>query len=129
MNDYDKGARYGTRSLDPVALLCWLLFAKLAGAEGWPQTLKEWKMDRSPVTLAWEARGEKRGEKRGKLEASRASLLRVLEVRLKQAPPADVAAAVQAQEDLETLNRWLDGAATVSTVADARAAVGLSTDA
>jgi hypothetical protein len=110
--DERKRADYGALAL---------VFASLAKAPGWRESLKEWKMERSPVTLEWEARGE--------LRASRAKLLRVLEVVLKQVPPAEVVGAVQAQEDLETLDRWFDQALTVSTVEGARTAVGLPADA
>jgi hypothetical protein len=95
-----------------------VVFANLAGSGGvWRQTVEGLNVERSVFIQEWEARGE--------LRATRATLLRILKVRLRQEVPADLVQAVQAQGDRATLDRWLDLALTVASFEEARAAFGL----
>ena len=76
-------------------------------------------METSNVVLEWQAEAKAKAE----LETKRADLLRALERRCKAPVPADVAQAVQATTDLNTLSRWFDAAIDASTYDDFRAAI------
>jgi hypothetical protein len=56
-------------------------------------------------------------------EARRADLLRFLEKRCKGPVPSDVAEAIEATRDMNTLLRWVDAAAEASSYDDFRAAM------
>ena len=99
------------------------VFARLAEREAaWNPVLEGWNVERSPVIMEW----EERGEKRGLLKGSRDSLLRVLRARLNQEPPAEILHAVEQQEDLGVLSRWIDEASTASGLAAVRRVLGLA---
>jgi hypothetical protein len=97
-----------------------LLFADLARrlAE-WKRALEGWNMGESQVANAWRAEGRAEGE----LAASRAHLLRVLELRFGTSIPNDLRAALQGESDLTELARCLDAAVTANALAEFRAAV------
>jgi hypothetical protein len=95
------------------------VFARLADREAvWKPVLEGWNVERSPVVLEWEMKGE--------LRASRQKLLRVFQVRLGQEVPPDVQQAVQEQQDLAVLAAWFDQALTVPDMEQARRFLGLA---
>jgi hypothetical protein len=61
------------------------------------------------------------GETKGKITQQRADLLRLLELRFRTAVPADLAAKVNGQQDLATLEGWFDQAATCASLDEFRA--------
>jgi hypothetical protein len=90
-----------------------LIFADPAGHEpAWRQALEGLNMMRSKVTE--EARAE----------GSRATLIRVLQRRVRSTLPADLTQAINALTDLDELARWAEAAATANSVEEFRTAVG-----
>ena len=79
-------------------------------------------MEQSVQVLEWQAEAEKRGLARGKAEgkaeAKVDALLRVLRKRAPDALPQDVERTVRATSDIDQLDRWLDAAAGVSSLAE-----------
>src|SRR5205823_1570116 len=69
---------------------------------------------------AWRSEGRAEGRAEGMilgmLEARRADLLRALLLRFQAPPPADLAAAARALEDLNCLTHWLDAALTAASL-------------
>ncbi len=98
-----------------------LVFAELAGCHAvWKVALKGWNMVQSQQVLEWMAEGEAKGETRAKV----ADLLRLLELRFQVIAP-DIQANIRATDDLATLSRWFDAAATAAALADFRQTTGL----
>ncbi len=89
--------------------------------EVWRNGLEDWNVERSEITLEWEARGEARGE----LNRMRADLLRVLQVRFGESLPEDVTKAIQAQANLTTLDAWFTCALTAGNLDELRPVLGL----
>lgn len=86
-----------------------LVFAGLAGRrQMWEQALKGRNMLQSEVVLEWQREAE--------IERSHKLILRLLELRHRQAVPADLEATVTASNDLEELSRWFDLAVTTDTL-------------
>jgi hypothetical protein len=89
-----------------------LIFAELSHCVAqWQQALEGWNVRESQVVLGW------------KLEARRADLLHIMQVRFGTDVPADLAAAVEGITDSDELTRWLDAAATSESLDEFRAAV------
>ncbi len=89
-----------------------LVFAELAGRkDAWRQSLEGWNMRESMVISGWQA------------EARRDDLLRVLQARFLVPIPEEVSAAVEAQDDLNELSRWLVLAATAESLDAFRSAL------
>jgi hypothetical protein len=85
-----------------------LVFASLAGCfSEWKRALEGWNMRTSEVIDGWRAEG--RAE--GLVQARRADVLRLLQLRFKVPIPADLAAEIGALNDPDELTRWLDSAA------------------
>ena len=94
-----------------------LVFAEAAGRRpAWKEALKEWNVIQSQQVLEWmaqgEAKGKAEGEAKGKAEGKAESILRALEMRFAQEPPADLIAIIRATTDLDQLSRWFDAAMT-----------------
>lgn len=101
-----------------------LVFAEAAGRRpAWKEALKEWNVIQSQQVLEWMAQGEAKGEARGKAE----SILRALELRLGQGPPADLVVVIRATTDLEQLSRWFDAALSATSLEAFRQIVASST--
>ena len=64
-------------------------------------------MRESTVVAEWKAEGRAEGRAEGIAQAKRSDLLLVLGQKFGAAVPADLAAAVAAQADIEVLSRWL----------------------
>ncbi len=100
-----------------------LVFANLAGCvDVWKQGLEGWNVERSIITLEWEARGEARG----KLNTLRAKLLRALQLRFGAQLSAELVQAVEGQTDLNTLDRWFDLAVTAAHLEQVRSGFGIN---
>jgi hypothetical protein len=123
-----------------------LIFAELVSSrlEIWQKGLEGWNVERSTVVEGWqakaraegeargraegEARGRAEGEARGRaqmLELVRSLLLAEIRTRLQLEPPAELVAAVEAQNDPEVLRRWFCQAMQLTTLEEVRAAIGL----
>jgi hypothetical protein len=89
----------------------------------WQKALEGWNVRESQQVLEWQAEARKEGLVEGKVEEARAKILRVLQVRFGADVPADLSALVEAQANLDVLNRWFDQALTAATLDDFRAAV------
>ena len=76
-------------------------------------------MRESTVITGWIAEGEAKGQRK----ALHAALQRVLQARFRAPIPDDLTAAIQAVNDSETLDRWLEIAAVVDSLDAFRAAV------
>jgi hypothetical protein len=99
-----------------------LVFAELTDCRpAWKQGLEGWNVEQSLQVLEWQADAAKRA----KSEAKSEDLLRVLRKRFPPAIPADIEGAILAASDVDQLNRWLDDAATASTLAQFRRLAGL----
>ncbi len=95
------------------------VFADLAGhLPLWETLLEGWNVERSKVTLEWEARAE--------LRATRANLLRFLRGKFGTPVPADLDQAVQTQTDLAILNDWVEHVGGAADISKVRSAFGLS---
>jgi hypothetical protein len=93
-----------------------LLFAELADVQGqWKQALEGWNVRVSQQVLEW--------QNEAVLKTQRANLLRVLEKRGKGPVPTDLAAAIQATEDMNLLSRWFDAALEANSIEEFRTAV------
>jgi hypothetical protein len=114
------------------------VFAELADRQDvWKAGLEGWDVEESMVVKEWQeqalakglarglAQGLAEGQSIGAVTATRAKLVRLMEKRFGPSLPADLVAAVNAQTDLATLDRWFDDAITVG-LAELRTAVGLS---
>ncbi len=75
-------------------------------------------MERSPITLEWEARRE--------LRTARRALLTILRERFNQEVPPEIVHAVEAQDDLAILERWLKQAVHIGSFDEMRTNLGLS---
>jgi hypothetical protein len=84
--------------------------------------LEGWNVRESQQVLEWQAEARKEGLVEGKVQDAREKLLQVLQVRFGMDVPADFSAQVQAQDDLNVLNRWFQQALTAATLDDFRAA-------
>lgn len=103
--EQDSRLRSVYGSLAPV-------FAELAGREvEWAQALEGWNVRQSTIISGWQA------------EARRDDLLRVLQARFRVPIPEEVSSAVEAQDDLNELSRWLVLAATAESLDAFRAAL------
>jgi hypothetical protein len=81
------------------------VFARLSlAADQWFRVLEGWKMKTSPFLD--EVRAESRAE----------DILRLLRLRLKIDPPADLRARVEEERNLDRLKRWMDAAATANSL-------------
>lgn len=95
-----------------------LIFASLTNCVPvWRKELEGWNVERSPITLEWEARGS--------LKTSRNILLRLLQVKFGSIPEP-MQQAVDSQTDQATLDRWLDSVITATSIKDLRSQWGLS---
>jgi hypothetical protein len=93
-----------------------LVFAELGGREtAWKLSLEGWNMRESTVISGWIAEGEAKGR--------RAALQRVLQTRFNAPVPNDLTEAIQAVNDSETLDRWLEIATVVDSLDAFRAAI------
>jgi hypothetical protein len=93
-----------------------LIFAELPGVwRAWKQALEGWNVKVSQQVLEWQAEAE--------VKTRKVDLLRLLEKRCKAPVPGDLAAAIQATQDMSVLLRWFDAAAEVSTLDEFRAAM------
>jgi hypothetical protein len=93
-----------------------LVFAELTeGRPAWQKALEGWNVRESQQVLEWQAEA--------KVEEARAKVLRALQLRFGADVPAELSALVEAQANLDVLNRWFDQAVTAATLADFRAAV------
>ena len=98
-----------------------LVFAELTGCRPqWKEALEGWNVEQSQQVLEWQAEAEQRGRMRGKAEGKAESVVRVLERRLSEAIPPDLASAIRATTDLAQLDRLLDAAAITASVDDFR---------
>jgi hypothetical protein len=85
-----------------------LVFAQLSRRRTiWRSALEGWNMERSWQVMEWQAQAEAR--------RARAFLLRTLQVRFQEVP-ADIAAAIAAQNDLDELTRLFDVALTAPSL-------------
>jgi hypothetical protein len=92
------------------------VFAELAERqEVWRPVLKGWSMEESKVVNEWIAQGSAKGAR-----ALRTSLVKLLTRQFKEVPP-DIAATLNAQTDLATLEAWFDRALGATTLDDVRA--------
>jgi hypothetical protein len=82
-------------------------------------------VEESQVVLEWQAKARAEGGAAGQAEALRAKMLHLVRSRFGVEPPADLVAAVQAQADPVTLDRWFDLALDSPSLEAFRAAVGL----
>jgi hypothetical protein len=60
----------------------------------------------------WVAQGRIEGMALGMIEAKRADIIRILQLRFRSYPPPEITATLRLCEDLDLLNRWLDSAVT-----------------
>jgi hypothetical protein len=103
-----------------------LVFAELAGRrDAWRRALEDWNVQVSQQVLEWQAKARQEGRQEEQVAQARSKILRALEVRLRSAVPSDVAAAVEAQADLDRLSSWFDAALTAADLPAFRAAAGL----
>jgi hypothetical protein len=99
-----------------------LIFASLTDCVPvWRKELEGWNVERSPITLEWEARGEARGS----LNALRNTLLRLLHLKFGSVPES-IKQAVDSQTDQATLDRWLDSVIVASSIEELRSQWGIS---
>jgi hypothetical protein len=97
-----------------------LVFAELAKTlVEWQKGLEGWNVLESQVILGW----KREGKQEGFLEATRAHLLMVLEIRFQAQVPAEMKAAIEGTNDLDTLSHWLRTALKISSLDDFRAAM------
>jgi hypothetical protein len=104
------------------------LFAERAGRlEAWREALGGFSVLESPMIAELLADAEAKGKAKGKAEGKAETLLRVLRKRCREAPelPEDLAAAVRACTDGGQLERWLDVALEVETLAQFRQQAGV----
>jgi hypothetical protein len=96
-----------------------LVFADLVGClDVWQKRLEDWNVERSRVTLEWEARAE--------LRTRRADLLEALQLRFGQPVPADMVQIVEAEANMATLHLWFQRALTAANLGEVRATLGLN---
>lgn len=76
-------------------------------------------MQESTVVQGW----INRGVQKGALEQQRRDLLRVVQNKFQTTIPEPIRLAVEGTNDSVTLERWLDAAVTVATLAEFRAAM------
>jgi hypothetical protein len=102
-----------------------VIFAALAHClDVWKQGLEGWNMEECEIVKEWEEQGRQKGLRQGQLENMRRVFLHVFEQRFPGEVPADVAAAAQAQTNVDTLMRWMDLLLTASSPDQLRAALG-----
>jgi hypothetical protein len=99
-----------------------LVFAELTRAQvSWLRILEDWQMRESQYIKKWESVGEDRGS----LRTKRADLLNVVKFRLEDPVPEPIRLAIEGTNDLNTLDRWLQAAATLDTIVEFRKAMNL----
>jgi hypothetical protein len=99
-----------------------LIFASLTNCVPvWRKELECWNVERSPITLEWEARGEIKGS----LNASRNILLRQLQLKFGSVPDP-MKQAIDSQNDQATLDRWLDSVITATSIEDLHTQWGIA---
>jgi hypothetical protein len=87
---------------------------------GWQKGgLEGWNVQESQVVLRWVREGMLKGE----LQAMHRNRVQVLQVRLQTPLPEDLRLAIEGTNDLDTLSRWLEVAATADSLDGFRAAV------
>jgi hypothetical protein len=97
-----------------------LIFAELSGVwSEWKTALEGWNVRESQQVLEWIAEGE--------VKAQRANVLRLLEKRCKAPVPSDLAATIQATQDMSLLTRCFDAAAEASSFEEFRTATQIQT--
>lgn len=97
-----------------------LVFCELtAHRRSWRAALKGWNMLRSQIVEEW----RQEGRVEGRVEEKRADVLRALQLRLANPVPADIAAPIEQQPDLEVLSRWFDLALTADSLETFRAGI------
>jgi hypothetical protein len=90
-----------------------LVFSELTRqASAWGRALEGWNVERSRHVMEWMA------------QAQQQALLRVLRARFPGFLPEDLETAIAQLNDPDELGRWLDAAATATSLDDFRAAVG-----
>jgi hypothetical protein len=98
-----------------------LVFAELAGTGPmWRTALQGWNMRQSQQVLEW----QEEARKEARVEQAREDLLQALELRFGAPVPADLAAAINAHENLQELKRWFVASQTTPSLDAFRAAVG-----
>jgi hypothetical protein len=98
-----------------------LVFADLAGTgPTWRAALQGWNMRQSQQVLEW----QEEARKETRIEQSREYLLQALELRFGAPVPTELAAAINACEDIQELKRWFVASQTSPSLDAFRAAVG-----
>jgi hypothetical protein len=102
-----------------------LVFAELADCRPqWKEALEGWNVEQSQQVLEWQAIAEQRGREAGRVEGKAAGkaedIVRLLERRLSQKAPPDLAAAVAKITDLARLDHLFDIALAAATFDDFR---------
>jgi hypothetical protein len=119
---FDQIAREACK-LGAGPLLTWFLsrmtFAELTRELVNWQVLEGWHVLESQFVNSW----RREGEIRGVLLTSRANLLKVVRLRLKDPVPESIRLAVEGTNDPEVLDRWLEAALTATSLAKFRAAM------
>ncbi len=89
------------------------VFARLSpAAEQWFQVLEGWNMKTSPFLE--EVRAE--GRTQGRTEGLAQGILRSFRLRFRIDPPAEIRARVEAERNLDRINRWFDAAVTANSL-------------
>jgi hypothetical protein len=100
------------------------LFAELTDCVPlWQSGLEGWNMRESTVVAEWKAEGRAEGIAQGIAQAKRSDLLLVIGQKFGAAVPADLAAAIEAQADIDVLSQWLAGAVAAESLDAFRAAI------
>jgi hypothetical protein len=94
-----------------------IVFAELTRCQvNWLQATEGWMMRESQYIKSWERVGEERAE----LRTQRASLLRLIRVRVQDPVPDAIKLAIEGTNDLSKLESWFDAAALVGSIAELR---------
>lgn len=106
-----------------------VVFAEAANCKDvWKQALKGWQMTESMQVREWQAealaKGEAIGEAKGEAKGRAAAVVKVLEARFTSVPQ-DLADAIRATTDLDTLDHWLPLAAVADSLDSFRLATGV----
>jgi hypothetical protein len=100
------------------------LFAELTGCvPAWKAGLEGWNMRESTVVAEWKAEALAEGLAKGLAQGERNALLLVLGQKFQAAVPADLAAAIEAQADVDVLSRWLTAAVAAASLEAFRTAI------
>jgi hypothetical protein len=96
-----------------------LTFAELTrGLVEWQKGLEGWNMRESQTILGF----KREGKEEGRLEMRREAILELLQIRFLQVPQ-DIQAAVNGTNDFDTLRRWFQSAASLTSLDDFRVAM------